>query len=107
LTLLQNKGPLSLKNISAKLSLSAPSLCITLNKLVEEKYAERYVDENDRRNTYYQLLPKGEEYLNKERNNLMDYFDYRLSLLSEEDNHNFREHIMAIHKIMTELPNKQ
>ena len=44
---------MELKNLSKELNVSTSSLCILLNKLVDQNYVYRKEDSRDRRNTYF------------------------------------------------------
>ncbi len=45
---------------------STSSLCILLNKLVEQEYVYREEDSRDRRNTFYGITKNGEKILDNE-----------------------------------------
>ncbi|MGG7060592.1 MarR family winged helix-turn-helix transcriptional regulator, partial [Clostridium tertium] len=56
---------IELKNLSKDLYVSTSSLCILLNKLVDQGYVYREEDSKDRRNTFYCITEKGNEDLTK------------------------------------------
>ena len=50
---------IELKNLSKELNVSTSSLCILLNKMVEQGYVYRKEDSRDRRNTFYGITDFG------------------------------------------------
>ncbi|KPU45130.1 organic hydroperoxide resistance transcriptional regulator [Oxobacter pfennigii] len=74
----------TLKELSEKLNLSSSSTCIMLNKLDEEGYITRESDTKDRRNTFYSLSNKGQEFLNEDLDKKLDIIGSRLEKLSED-----------------------
>lgn len=57
---------IELKNLSKDLYVSTSSLCILLNKLVEQEYVYREEDTKDRRNTFYCISEKGDRIVKAE-----------------------------------------
>ena len=57
---------MELKNLSKELNVSTSSLCILLNKLVDQNYVYREEDRRDRRNTFYGITEIGEKIINDE-----------------------------------------
>ena len=62
---------MELKNLSKVLHVSTSSLCILLNKLVEQEYVYREEDKKDRRNTFYGITEKGKEVLEREKADIL------------------------------------
>lgn len=54
-------GRARLKDIARREHVSAPNLCATFRKLERDGYVVREIDENDRRNTWYAVTPRGQE----------------------------------------------
>jgi len=101
---LHKNGKVKLKEMSKRINLSNSSLCIMLNKMVEDGYAARELDEKDRRNMYYFLTEVGEETFSKEfamRMNIMNgVFETRLT---EEEKHKFLESIYNMKSVFEKL----
>ena len=76
---------IELKNLSKKLHVSTSSLCILLNKLVDQGYVYREEDSRDRRNTFYGITEKGQIILKEEIDKLVKILEYRIAVLDEED----------------------
>ena len=64
---LEELGKCPLKDLSKQIQVSTSSLCIMLNKLVDEGLVSREIDQLDRRNTFYELTKDGKEVLSGEK----------------------------------------
>lgn len=64
---LEEIGKCPLKLLSKQIQVSTSSLCIMLNKLVDEGLVYREIDQEDRRNTFYELTTKGTDILKEEK----------------------------------------
>ena len=60
-------GKCPLKLLSKQIQVSTSSLCIMLNKLVDEELVYREIDQDDRRNTFYGLTEDGLRVLKDEK----------------------------------------
>lgn len=93
-----------LKDLSKELNISNSSLCIMLNKLVDEFYVEREHDEKDRRDMYYYLTEKGERVFNEEsemRRKIMNQiFEEKLT---EQEQDQFSEAVDSLSEIFSKL----
>lgn len=63
---LQKIGRVKLKELSKIINISNSSICIMLNKMVEDGYAQRETDTEDRRDMYYFLTEKGNQLVQNE-----------------------------------------
>ncbi|MCY6370125.1 MarR family winged helix-turn-helix transcriptional regulator [Clostridium ganghwense] len=97
----------ALKDLSKEIKVSKSSLCIMLNKMVDEGYVERETDPKDRRNTFYSLSSKGEEFLGIEVENRLYKLDKRIDRLSEERKEKFYECLVEIEKVLEEISNEE
>lgn len=61
---LQIGGRAKLKDIARREVVTTPNLCATFRRLEKDGLVERTIDENDRRNTWYSVTPKGTELAN-------------------------------------------
>ena len=75
---------MELKNLSKVLHVSTSSLCILLNKLVEQGYVYREEDKKDRRNTFYGITEKGREVLEIEKADIVNLINKKVELIDEE-----------------------
>lgn len=75
---------IELKNLSKDLYVSTSSLCILLNKLVEQGYVYREEDPKDRRNTFYCITEKGHIVIKAEVDHLLDVIGHRIEKLDED-----------------------
>lgn len=75
---------MELKNLSKILHVSTSSLCILLNKLVEQGYVYREEDKKDRRNTFYGITENGREVLEKEKADVLDVIKRKVDLIEED-----------------------
>ena len=75
---------MELKNLSKVLHVSTSSLCILLNKLVEQGYVYREEDKKDRRNTFYGITEKGRDVLEIEKADILNLINKKVELIDEE-----------------------
>lgn len=75
---------MELKNLSKVLHVSTSSLCILLNKLVEQEYVYREEDKKDRRNTFYGITEKGKEALEREKADILKIINKKIELIDED-----------------------
>ena len=75
---------MELKNLSKVLHVSTSSLCILLNKLVEQGYVYREEDKKDRRNTFYGITEKGRKVLEIEKADILNLINKKVELIDEE-----------------------
>ena len=75
---------MELKNLSKVLHVSTSSLCILLNKLVEQGYVYREEDKKDRRNTFYGITEKGSEVLEREKADILKIINKKIELIDED-----------------------
>lgn len=76
---------IELKNLSKELNVSTSSLCILLNKMVEQGYVYRKEDSRDRRNTFYGITDFGEDTINIEMKKISSIIEKKFDILEEED----------------------
>lgn len=75
---------MELKNLSKVLHVSTSSLCILLNKLVEQEYVYREEDKKDRRNTFYGITEKGKAVLEREKADILKIINKKIELIDED-----------------------
>lgn len=100
---IQKHGKIELKNLSKALYVSTSSLCILLNKLVEQGYVYREEDTKDRRNTFYGITKKGEEISNQEIEKFMDIISNKLNAIDEAKREELRKSLQKTEEIINEI----
>lgn len=93
----------SLKDLSENAHVSNSSLCIMLNKMVDENLVVRESDTRDRRTTNYSLTTEGMEFLEDEMGKRLNILAYELGKLDEEKKEKFYEHLKGLNEIMNEF----
>lgn len=88
---------MELKNLSKALHVSTSSLCILLNKLVEQGYVYREEDRKDRRNTFYGITDNGKEVLEKEKNTILEIIDSKIGSIEESKKEDFSNALELIY----------
>lgn len=80
---------MELKNLSKILHVSTSSLCILLNKLVEQGYVYREEDKKDRRNTFYGITESGREILEQEKATVLSIIDKKIGDIDKDRKEDF------------------
>ncbi|MCT4663573.1 MAG: MarR family winged helix-turn-helix transcriptional regulator [Tissierellales bacterium] len=93
-----------LKDLSKELNISNSSLCIMLNKMVDEHYVAREHDERDRRDMYYYLTEKGERIFKDESSMRRDIMNQIFEeKLTEQEQDQFLEAVESLSEIFSKL----
>lgn len=100
---IQKHEKIELKNLSKVLYVSTSSLCILLNKLVEQGYVYRKEDSKDRRNTFYGITEKGKEIAEQEIGKFMDIISNKLNAIDEDKRHELRNSLEKTEEIMNDI----
>lgn len=100
---LANHKKIELKNLSRELHVSTSSLCILLNKMVEQNYVYRQEDTRDRRNTFYGITEKGEEVIGSEIEKFVSITSEKLKLLDQENRDTLSNNLSDISSIVKRL----
>ncbi|MGL5716681.1 MAG: MarR family winged helix-turn-helix transcriptional regulator [Paraclostridium sp.] len=100
---IQKHKKIELKNLSKALFVSTSSLCILLNKLVEQDYVYREEDANDRRNTFYGITEKGHEVSNQEIEKFMNIISNKLDRIDEERRSELSISLQKTNEILNEI----
>lgn len=79
-----NYDKIELKNLSKDLHVSTSSLCILMNKLVEQGYVYREEDTKDRRNTFYGLTEEGRKTLDREIEKVLSIIGQKIEKLDDD-----------------------
>lgn len=94
-----NCKKMELKNLSKELNVSTSSLCILLNKLVEQNYVYREEDRRDRRNTFYGITEIGEKIINDEMKQISSILESKFMMLSIDERKIMIESLQNIKRI--------
>jgi DNA-binding MarR family transcriptional regulator len=100
---MQNSGKIELKNLSKLMNVSTSSLCILLNKLVDNGYVYREEDKKDRRNTFYDITDNGVKTLEIEKANRFKILNNKIDKLSEDKKVKFYETLRNLKEMMDEI----
>ncbi len=100
---IRKHNKIELKNLSKDLYVSTSSLCILLNKLVEQGYVYREEDSKDRRNTFYCITEKGNETVKDEIDRFIAIIDAKVDRLNEEQRHKLFNCMTEVKSIMEVL----
>lgn len=103
LTRIKRYKKIELKNLSKDLYVSTSSLCILLNKLVEQGYVYREEDPKDRRNTFYCITEEGNKLITAEIEHLLDVIGHRLETLNQDKKERLYNCIVESREIISEL----
>lgn len=94
-----NCKKMELKNLSKELNVSTSSLCILLNKLVDQNYVYREEDRRDRRNTFYGITEIGEKIINDEMKQISSILESKFMMLSIDERKIMIESLQNIKRI--------
>ena len=94
---------MELKNLSKELNVSTSSLCILLNKLVDQNFVYRKEDSKDRRNTFYGITEYGTEIINSERIRVSNAIEDKFKVLDNKDRKTIIDSLENIKNIVGKL----
>ncbi|MBO3446253.1 transcriptional regulator [Clostridium sp. CCUG 7971] len=100
---MMNYDKIELKNLSRDLHVSTSSLCILMNKLVDQGYVYREEDTKDRRNTFYGLTKEGRNLLDIEIEKFLSIIDIRIETLDEEEKRRLFAAVREANSIMKDF----
>lgn len=85
LHMIDDFGPLSISEISKRLSVSAPNMTPLIEKLISEGYIVKNLQESDRRISIIELTPKGKEFVSLHTSWLNQNLKKRLERLTHDE----------------------
>ncbi|WP_042272180.1 MarR family winged helix-turn-helix transcriptional regulator [[Clostridium] dakarense] len=100
---MMNYDKIELKNLSRDLHVSTSSLCILMNKLVDQGYVYREEDTKDRRNTFYGLTKEGRNMLDIEIEKFLSIIDKRIETLDEGEKSRLFDAVSEANSIMKDF----
>ncbi len=86
-------GGVKVSDLVNRMEVAAPGVSRTLKKMEEKGYIIRSVDKTDRRNTYVELTPKGEEVLKEARTIMHDFAEAVLGKMGVENVNHLIEYL--------------
>lgn len=96
-------GRAMLKDIARREYVSAPNLCAVFRKLESDGLVLRNVDENDRRNTWYSVTPRGAEIASASMERFRTAVEQMFSGLSKEDEAELTAALKTMNKIISKM----
>ena len=106
LKVLKKRGELPMSEIGRMVYISKSNMTSLIDKLVENKLAERLPDKNDRRVINIALTEEGNELLNEWKKHSNNEIKMNLSTLSDEDLKRFSESVKNIKEILNKIGNE-
>ena len=100
---LLSQGPMSIGEISAKLSIAKPNITPLVDRLFESGYVDRQHDENDRRVVNIVLKPQGEEKLAAIRATIARQIQSQSEDLTVSEFRELSESLQSIVRILSSL----
>lgn len=100
-------GPVSMSDLANASFISKPNLTTMIDRLCTEGLVERSADVNDRRIVNVALTQKGDEFIQKHKEETMKFIESRLALLEDEDLNRLKHALDDITEIMTLIGEKQ
>lgn len=102
--LLNSRGKIKLKELSQMADISNSSICIMLNKMVDDGLVERETDTVDRRDTYYYLTDKGINVIEVEKEKRINKINLLIdSKLDEQDKEELLKSIVDMRTIVQKM----
>ena len=96
-------GRSRLKEIAHRQCIPTPNLCIMFKKLECEGLVVRAVDDQDRRNTWYSVTPKGHRIATKFKDAVMDTIEEFCSNLSDDQENKLTECFEYLNQILKQV----
>ena len=94
---------IELKNLSKNLYVSTSSLCILLNKLVDQGYVYREEDSKDRRNTFYCITELGDRIVKEEIDKFLSIVGNKVDKLDDNQKETLFKCMVESRSIIKEL----
>lgn len=96
-------GKAMLKEIAHHQCMPTPNLCIMFRKLESEGLVARDVDNQDRRNTWYSVTPKGRKIVNQFRENVFDMIESFCRGLTSDEEKKLTKCFLEINNILKRM----
>ena len=96
-------GRARLKEIARRELVPAPNLCATFRKLEREGMVTRTIDENDRRNTWYECTPAGAKVAEKALNGFRDAINRMFDSIAPDDEAELTVALKTMNNILVKM----
>ena len=96
-------GKIKLKDFSNREVISTANLCAVFRKLEQDKLVVRYIDENDRRDTWYEVTKSGKALAEKLIDKVMQGLEKLCKVLPREDEDKLAETVKTINTILKKM----
>lgn len=96
-------GRIKLKDFASREVISTANLCSVFRKLEAEKLITRSVDENDRRDMWYEVTRSGKNMAEKLLDKFMTALESLFKVLPEEDEDKMAETIKTMNSILKKM----
>jgi DNA-binding MarR family transcriptional regulator len=100
---LEEKGDLSMTQISNELLTSKQQMTPIIDKLIECGFVERKHNEIDRRVIEITLLSSGKQFLEKQKMDIFDMLKNKMQILSDDDLSTLYKALLEIRRIINKL----
>ncbi len=92
-----------LKDIARREMVSAPNLCAAFRKLERDGLLVREIDENDRRNVWYAVTPKGEKVAVTAMENFQSHMEQLFSNLPAADEAKLTSALRTLKEVLQKM----
>jgi len=96
-------GKIKLKDFANREVISTANLCAVFRKLEQDKLVVRYIDENDRRDTWYEVTKSGKILSEKLIDKFMQGLESLCKVLPAEEENKLAETIKTINVILKKM----
>lgn len=96
-------GKIKLKDFANREVISTANLCSVFRKLEQDKLVERSVDENDHRDTWYEVTKSGKILAEKLIDGFMHGLESLCKVLPEEDENRLADTVKTINEILKKM----
>lgn len=96
-------GKIKLKDFANREVISTANLCAVFRKLEQDKLVLRSVDENDRRDTWYEVTKSGKALAEKLIDNFMQGLESLCKVLPEKDEDKLAGTVKTINEILKKM----
>jgi DNA-binding MarR family transcriptional regulator len=100
---LKKNGSLPMSVIGKHLGIPKPNVTALIDRLIDEKLAERMPDKNDRRIINIKLTKQGLEFIEKNKKVIRDHIKQMLSTLTEKELEGFSESLQNVRDILAKI----
>jgi DNA-binding MarR family transcriptional regulator len=96
-------GKIKLKDFANREVISTANLCAVFRKLEQDKLVVRFVDENDHRDTWYDVTKSGKVLAEKLIDNFMHGLESLCKVLPEQDEDRLADTVKTINEILKKM----